>query len=65
MLLLLAACGILDVEGIKNCSATSGVWLNHTCNYGLLDSENYTTDVNQLIDDLVSSRKNPSDEYFQ
>ncbi|KAK2155964.1 hypothetical protein LSH36_225g01061 [Paralvinella palmiformis] len=58
------ACGILDVEGIKNCSASNGVWENHTCNYDLDKPENLTTDVDQLIDELLSTRKNPSDEYF-
>jgi len=63
--LFFVACGILDVEGIKNCSASNGVWENHTCNYDLDKPENLTTDVDQLIDELLSTRKNPSDEYFQ
>ena len=67
LLFLSPACGILDVQGIRNCSLSNGTWLNHTCLYdNTTEALNRTTiNVDQLIDDLLSTRQNPSDEYFQ
>lgn len=70
IVLLCLECGLLDVMAMKNCTQFNGTFFNHTCVFpGDVSADRYLEiqNLTQGIDhqDLIKSRKAPSDEYFQ